>query len=224
MREKIEAHGWLLSDAKDFDSGIDTTDSHSGDECAYLKSVASKPKSFGFLSKSIKPGLYLGNRIKMSAWVKTKLEDGASVQLWLRADGAWKNRAGCFDNMYERAIEGTTEWASYDVAVDVPGTANRIVFGVLLNGIGQVWIDDVLLEMPDTTPVVSETQEALREDILKVLSNLSAAEQELLRLRFGLDDGRQRSLADVGLLLGITKEQVRNIEGQALQKLRRPHR
>jgi RNA polymerase sigma factor (sigma-70 family) len=224
MLEKIDAHGWLLSDAKEFDSGFDATDSHSGDECAYLKSVVSKPKSFGFLSKSIKPGTYLGNRLKMSAWVKTKLEDGASVQLWIRADGAWKNRSGCFDNMYERAIEGTTEWASYDVAVDVPETANRIVFGVLLNGNGQVWIDDVSLELLDSAPVASETQEALREDILKVLNKLSAPEQELLRLRFGLDDGRQRTLAEIGVLLGITKEQVRKIEGQALRKLRRPHR
>jgi RNA polymerase sigma factor (sigma-70 family) len=224
MSEKIDAHGWFLSDAKEFDSGIDATDSHSGDECAYLKSVASKPKTFGFLSKSIKPGTYLGKRLKMSAWLKTKLEFEATVQLWLRADGAWKNRAGCFDNMYERAIAGTTEWAKYDVIVDVPATAERIIFGVLLNGIGQVWIDDVSLELLDTSPVLSATQELLREDIIKAMANLSAQEYDVLRLRFGLDDGRQRTLEEVGEFYGVTREHIRQIEAKALRKMRHPNR
>jgi RNA polymerase sigma factor (sigma-70 family) len=224
MLEKIDAHGWFLSDAKEFDSGIDATDSHSGDECAYLKSVTSKPKTLGFLSKSIKPGPYLGKRLRMSAWVKTKLENEATVQLWLRADGAWKNRAGCFDNMYERAIEGTTEWVNHKVAVDVPATANLIVCGVLLNGIGQVWIDDVALELLDSSSVGSELQELLREDIIKVMANLSPRERDVLRLRFGLDDGRQRTLEEVGELFGVTGEHIRQIEAKALRNLRKPNR
>jgi RNA polymerase sigma factor (sigma-70 family) len=224
MEHKIDAHGWFLSDAKEFDSGIDATDSHSGNECTYLKSIASKPKTFGFLSKSISAGPYLGKRLKMSAFVKTKLENEASAQLWLRADGAWKNRAGCFDNMYERAIEGTTEWVKYEVAVDVPATANRVVFGVLLNGIGEVWIDEVSLAFLDSSFVLSETQELLREDLIEIMAHLSPRERDVLRLRFGLDDGRQRTLEEVGELFGATREHIREIEAKALRKLRRPNR
>jgi len=225
MPEKINAHGWFLSDAKEFDSGIDANDSHSGNECAYLKSVVSKPKTFGFLSKWIEPGPYLGNHLKMSAWVKTKLEAAATVQLWLRTDGPWKKRADCFDNMYERAIEGTNEWANHEVAVDVPEEAERVFFGVLLNGTGQVWIDDVSLELQELIegfPMGSATQALLREDIIKVMANLSPRERDLLRLRFGLDDGRQRTLEEVAEVYGVTRERVRQIEAAALRKLRHP--
>jgi hypothetical protein len=51
-----------------------------------------------------------------------------------------------FDNMGDRPITGTTEWRQYRVVLDVPETAELIAFGVLLQGPGRVWIDDVEVE------------------------------------------------------------------------------
>jgi hypothetical protein len=151
--QKVDAQNWHLSDGSQFESGIETKDTHSGAACAYLKSIAQNPKDFGFISKSISPKEHFGKRLKMSAWVRTALAKGASAQLWLRVDGDWEEKAGCFDNMYKRRIRGTTGWTEHDVEVDVPSASTLIVFGVLLNGSGQVWIDDVLLQTIGTIAV-----------------------------------------------------------------------
>ncbi len=68
------------------------------------------------------------------------------------------------------------------------------------------------------------TSELLREDLIACLNDLSTRERDVLRLRFGLDDGRQRTLEEVGQLYGITVERVRTIEAKALRRLRNPNR
>jgi erythromycin esterase len=146
MIETVDAKGWHLSDKQDFRSGEEATDTHSGKECVYLKSVVPRPTTFGFLSKSIQPEPYIGKRLRMSGWIRAALPEGASAQLWLRVDGDWKEKPGCFDNMHENRIRGSVDWSQYDVLVDVPATSKQIVFGILLNGTGQVWLDDVSLE------------------------------------------------------------------------------
>ncbi|HEY9785501.1 MAG TPA: hypothetical protein V6D17_08885, partial [Candidatus Obscuribacterales bacterium] len=117
MTKASNADDWYLSDRSDFRSGVEEIDTQSGKKCVYLKSVAPRPKSFGFLSKSIPPDEYLGGRLRFSSFVKTQLPEGASAQLWLRVDGDWKEKHECFDNMYESRIKGTTEWTQYAVAV-----------------------------------------------------------------------------------------------------------
>ncbi len=64
----------------------------------------------------------------------------------------------------------------------------------------------------------------LKEQLMEVLSGLTDREQEVLRLRFGLDDGRQRTLEEVGQQFKVTRERIRQIEAKALRKLRHPPR
>ena len=64
----------------------------------------------------------------------------------------------------------------------------------------------------------------LKEQLDEVLSTLTDREQEVLRLRFGLDDGRQRTLEEVGQMFKGTRERIRQIEAKALRKLRHPNR
>lgn len=64
----------------------------------------------------------------------------------------------------------------------------------------------------------------LKEQLLSVLSTLTEREQKVLRLRFGLDDGKARTLEEVGREFNVTRERIRQIEAKALRKLRHPSR
>ncbi len=85
-------------------------------------------------------------------------------------------------------------------------------------------LGDFIEDREAETPASSVTQELLRDDIIEVMAGLSPRERDVLRLRFGLDDGRQRTLEEVGQLFGVTRERIRQIEAKALRKLRHPNR
>ena len=85
-------------------------------------------------------------------------------------------------------------------------------------------LGDFIEDEQAETPATSVTKEFLREDIIEVMAGLSARERDVLRLRFGLDDGRQRTLEEVGQLFAVTRERIRQIEAKALRKLRHPNR
>jgi RNA polymerase primary sigma factor len=74
------------------------------------------------------------------------------------------------------------------------------------------------------TPTQSAYQNLLREKIEEVLSTLSPREARILRLRFGLHNGRPYTLEEVGQKFGLTRERIRQIEGKALRRLRHPRR
>lgn len=77
-------------------------------------------------------------------------------------------------------------------------------------------------EMP--APVEAATSTMLNEQLMDVLSSLTPREVKVLRLRFGIDDGRQRTLEEVGKEFNVTRERIRQIEAKALRKLRHPSR
>ena len=78
----------------------------------------------------------------------------------------------------------------------------------------------------DDAPAPSEaaTFTLLKEQLVEVLNTLTAREEKVLRLRFGLDDGRARTLEEVGKEFNVTRERIRQIEAKALRKLRHPSR
>lgn len=73
-------------------------------------------------------------------------------------------------------------------------------------------------------PADAAAYELLKEQLKDVLDTLSEREENVLRLRFGLDDGRTRTLEEVGKVFGVTRERIRQIEAKALRKLRHPSR
>jgi RNA polymerase primary sigma factor len=85
-------------------------------------------------------------------------------------------------------------------------------------------LGDFIEDQDSETPATSITHQLLREDIIQVMAALGPRERDVLRLRFGLDDGRQRTLEEVGQLFGVTRERIRQIEAKALRKLRHPQR
>lgn len=78
----------------------------------------------------------------------------------------------------------------------------------------------------DNVPVPADAAAftLLKEQLVEVLGTLTEREQKVLRLRFGLDDGRARTLEEVGGVFGVTRERIRQIEAKALRKLRHPSR
>lgn len=74
------------------------------------------------------------------------------------------------------------------------------------------------------TPAEATSLVMLKEGLLDVLETLSSREQEVLMLRFGLNDGRARTLEEVGNIFSLTRERIRQIEAKALRKLRHPSR
>ena len=82
------------------------------------------------------------------------------------------------------------------------------------------FIEDEVIE----NPVDYTTRVVLREQLDEVLDTLTDREENVLRLRFGLDDGKMRTLEDVGKVFNVTRERIRQIEAKALRKLRHPSR
>ncbi len=84
-------------------------------------------------------------------------------------------------------------------------------------------LGDILEDETSPSPEETTAQSLLEEDLAKTIEEtLPLREARILRLRFGLDDGKVHSLSDVGRKLGVTRERVRQIEAQALRKLRDP--
>ncbi len=85
-------------------------------------------------------------------------------------------------------------------------------------------LGDFIEDEDAPAPVEAASFLLLREQIESVLDTLNDREQKVLRLRFGLDDGRARTLEEVGREFGVTRERIRQIEAKALRKLRHPQR
>jgi RNA polymerase primary sigma factor len=80
------------------------------------------------------------------------------------------------------------------------------------------------IESDGEMPEDQVAKNLLREDLEGVLATLSPREKDVLRLRYGLDDGRMKTLEEIGQIFNVTRERIRQIEAKALRKLRHPNR
>ncbi|EOT47982.1 MULTISPECIES: RNA polymerase sigma factor RpoD [Enterococcus] len=85
-------------------------------------------------------------------------------------------------------------------------------------------LGDFIEDQDATSPAEHAAYELLKEQLEDVLDTLTDREENVLRLRFGIDDGRTRTLEEVGKVFGVTRERIRQIEAKALRKLRHPSR
>ncbi|MBE3597646.1 MAG: RNA polymerase sigma factor RpoD [Limnochordaceae bacterium] len=85
-------------------------------------------------------------------------------------------------------------------------------------------LGDFIEDQEAPAPPEAASASMLREQLEGVLDTLNPREEKVLRLRFGLDDGKQRTLEEVGQVFGVTRERIRQIEAKALRKLRHPSR
>lgn len=85
-------------------------------------------------------------------------------------------------------------------------------------------LGDFIEDHDTTSPADHAAYEMMKKQLENVLDTLTDREENVLRLRFGLDDGRTRTLEEVGRVFGVTRERIRQIEAKALRKLRHPSR
>jgi RNA polymerase primary sigma factor len=83
-------------------------------------------------------------------------------------------------------------------------------------------LSDLIEDQTAEVPADAATRMLLNEAVKRALDELTEREQEVVRLRFGLDDGRVRTLEEVGVIFGVTRERIRQIEMKTLAKLRHP--
>ena len=85
-------------------------------------------------------------------------------------------------------------------------------------------LGDFIEDKESESPVEFTTRQLLKEELYSILTELSDREERVIRLRYGLDDNRPRTLEEVGKEFGVTRERIRQIEAKAIKKLRHPTR
>lgn len=144
--------GWFKAGSKPkyYDMGIDVGAGKDGKNAASIKSLKNRIDGFGTLMQNFKPDKYLGKKIKLTAWMRSK-EVESWAGFWLRVDQAGASKSLSFDNMNDRPIKGTTDWQKCEIVLSVPASATNIAFGALLDGTGQIWFDEINFEVVDNS-------------------------------------------------------------------------
>ena len=121
-----------------------------------------------------------------------------------------KEIAEAMEIPYQKAVE-IEEYSRDTTSLDIS-----------VNDEGDTSMGDLIGDDKAISPEAAAAQAMLRQHIEEALSELNPKEQEVLRLRFGLNDGRERTLDEIGKKFGVTRERIRQIEAKALKKLRSP--
>jgi RNA polymerase primary sigma factor len=110
-------------------------------------------------------------------------------------------------------VEETKRWGRTPISLETP-----------IGEDGDTELGSLIEDTDAVSPLDAATNQQLREQVERVLDSLEGREERVIRLRFGLDDGRPRTLEEVGREFGLTRERIRQIESMALRKLRHPSR
>lgn len=164
----VGPEGWRLrgNDPSSYMMDRDSVETYAGKPSGRLMSVCESKgsdspmgcKGFGTMMQSFDAGEYKGKRVRFSGYVKAR-EVREWAGLWMRVDGEGDPYARepearpqtlAFDNMRGRPIQGSRDWARYDVVLDVRRDATRIYLGILLHGQGTVWLSGVSFEVVST--------------------------------------------------------------------------
>jgi hypothetical protein len=139
------SHGLLFWQVKGeavwhYERGIDTTATTAGSPCAFLKSISTEPTSPCTLRQMVRAQRYWGKSIRLSASIKTA--SAKRVRLFIKhwlGDGT----------SVEEVITGTTAWTEYHLMLPIAVDASALVFGVTLDGPGQLWLNNLQFHMEE---------------------------------------------------------------------------
>jgi hypothetical protein len=156
--------GWQFGESNpgDYECSLDSSTKYQGQPVVYLKAKSDAALTgFGTMQQYFSAGQYTGKRVRFSAYIKAQGIDPRPsweswAGLWMRVVDATQRdfkggpRVLVLDNMHQtgpdRAIKGTRDWQNYSVVVDVAPNATGIGLGILLSGVGEVWISGMKVE------------------------------------------------------------------------------
>ena len=158
MKKNTEIKHWIITGtAPDkYKTGIDRTVFHTGTASAFIQSETEDftPDEYATIMQQFRAEKFLGKRVRFSAFVKA-LEVEGWAGLWMRLDGKFSVTLK-LDNMQNRSIKGSANWNLYSCVLDVPQETELINIGILLNGKGRVWMDNVSFQEVDKTIPVTD--------------------------------------------------------------------
>ena len=158
MKKNTEIKHWIITGtAPDkYKTGIDRTVFHTGTASAFIQSETEDftPDEYATIMQQFRAERFFGKRVRFSAFVKA-LEVEGWAGLWMRLDGKFSVTLK-LDNMQNRSIKGSVNWNLYSCVLDVPQETELINIGILLNGKGRVWMDNVSFQEVDKTIPVTD--------------------------------------------------------------------
>ena len=114
------------------------------------------------------------------------------------------------------------EWDPRRVAYLLNLNTDTVSLDTPIGEDGDSFLGDFLSDDLSQSPESAAEESALRRDVHQVLESLTERERQVIELRFGLIDGRERTLEEVGALFHVTRERIRQIETKAIRRLRHP--
>jgi len=140
--------GWVKAGSQPdkYDMGTDPGAGRKGGNAATIKSIGKDIKGSGTLMQNIAADNYKEKRIRLTGYVKAT-DVAGWAGLWLRVDGKNVKLPLAFDDMSNRPIKGTCDWTKCKVVLDVPKNAVNIAYGGILNGMGQIWFDNLKFDV-----------------------------------------------------------------------------
>ena len=153
-----------------YEMGVDPAVTYAGKPCVTIRAGANL-NEFAALAQTIEASYYRGKRLRFSAMVRAADVENMAA-LFMRVSGA-EGEIYAFDNMRNRKISGTLDWARCYIVLDVSEKAESIIYGFFLSQKGQVWMADVHLD--EVGPGVPTT-DTLTEIVPSFPSNLDFTE------------------------------------------------
>ncbi len=141
--------GWFATgnDTGRYVIGVDRSIAHGGSASCSIRSIAPSRNGFGGLAQTIAADAFAGKRVRLAGFLKLQdVQDSAT--LWLRADSIPVM-------MLNDKPTGTSDWLPYELVMDIPSDSREFAIGVILNGAGHVWADDLVLEVVDRSVAVT---------------------------------------------------------------------
>lgn len=183
--------GWFRGGTawESYEIGIDKGAGQNNGNAATIKSIEKEIKGYGWLMQSCLPGKYLGKRVRMSGYMKTRdVSDWAEFffSVYEKVSAYEKDRPNgplAIDNMHDagvdRSVKGTTDWKKYEIVLNVPDNASDLEYGAFLQGTGQIWFDNITFEIVDNS-VPTTGEQNIHRSIPYEPTNLDFTEIQMM--------------------------------------------